>query len=262
MDTNKDGGTQKVDSGRKEISENDVQNDATVVTSEQNLSKECAAVQTNGHCVDVFANNAADLDVSLNKRKSSSAQKTSSGLCVTPGDMAENNQTKVNVSGHKALLTSKVESDNNEGKVGKVLVRHVESEEKVKNASVELDGRPSKKAKLSSEFVDRSKDSMPQPRFNSDAKDKETVVPTVSAADDKNECKSHKDSFGTEKGLSKMLKPVDKTAVLSNGKLLEASSRQSHYEDHKSDGQDLEVTPRPNAVSCNLSSFSLLFSLH
>ncbi|POO03908.1 Splicing factor-like protein [Trema orientale] len=240
MDIKKDSGTLMVDSGRNEVSNSARQNDSTVVTSEQNLSEEFAAIKTNGCLVDVSVNDAADLDVSLAKGKSSHVDETAVDLCVTSGDTAKTNQTKENVLGHKALIRSKVESNNSDGKV---LVRPFESEEKVRNASVELDDRPPKKAKLSSEKVGKSKSSMDKSRFNSDANDKEVV----SAADFKNEFKTCKDSSRIEKGLSKKLKPGDKSVVLSNGKLQKASSTQSHNEDHKSDGQELEVTPRPDA---------------
>lgn len=251
MDTGNDGGTQKVDLGSKEVSRNAVQNDAsraTVVTSEQNLSKEGAAVKTNGYHVDVSANDAVDSDVSLIKRKSFPAEKTASGLCVTSGDLVKPNQTKENVSGHTALLRSQFESARNEDKV---LVRRVESE-KVKSASVELDDRPSKKAKLNSEYVDRSKNRMHQPRLNSDLNDKDAVAPSVSVDDNKNGVEPCKDSTGTEIGPSKKQKPCDKAAVVSNDKLLKAFSGQCHNEDHKADGHDVEVTPKPDAVSFNL----------
>ncbi|PON76485.1 Nucleotide-binding alpha-beta plait domain containing protein [Parasponia andersonii] len=240
MDIKKNSGTLKVDSGRNEVNDSAVQNDSRVVISEQNLSEECAAIKTNGCLVDVSLNDAADLDVSLVKGKSLHVDEAAVDLCVTSGDTAETNQAKENVLGHKALIMSKVESNNSEGKV---LVRLAESEEKVRNASVELDDRLPKKAKLSSENVEKSKSSVDKPRFNSDANDKEIV----SADDFKNEFKTCKDSSRMEKGLSKKLKPGDKFAVLSNGKLQKASSTQSHNEDHKSDGQDLEVTPRPDA---------------
>lgn len=193
-------GTLKVDSRGKEVGENAVQNDARVVTSEQNISTDYAALNTNGHCINTSGNEAAELLI------------------------------------QKALSRSKVESKNSEGKDGKVIVRQVEREGKVECAtdSVELEHKPTKKAKLSSESAEKSKNSMQQPGFNSDA----TEVPTASSL--------KRSTDYTEEGPSKKLKPSDKTR-LSNGKLIEETSQKSHNEDHKTDGQELEVTPRPQA---------------
>ncbi|XP_062097242.1 protein ANTI-SILENCING 1 isoform X3 [Humulus lupulus] len=160
------------------------------------------------------------------KENSYPTEKTASGLFITSGDLANANEIKENVS-HRLPL--------------------VESEEKVKSASIELDNRPSKKAKLNSDYVDRSKKRMNPPRSNFDTSCKEAAAPAVSPDGGKYKLKHFKDSSGTEKRFSKKLKRYNETVVLSNGKLLKAPADQSHNDDCKSDGQDLEVAPRPDA---------------
>ncbi|XP_062097241.1 protein ANTI-SILENCING 1 isoform X2 [Humulus lupulus] len=226
MDNKRDAGTQKFDSERKEVSQNAGQNDATVNTTERNLFPKCAAVKTNGYRVVESPIPAAELDASSIKQNSYPTEKTASGLFITSGDLANANEIKENVS-HRLPL--------------------VESEEKVKSASIELDNRPSKKAKLNSDYVDRSKKRMNPPRSNFDTSCKEAAAPAVSPDGGKYKLKHFKDSSGTEKRFSKKLKRYNETVVLSNGKLLKAPADQSHNDDCKSDGQDLEVAPRPDA---------------
>ncbi|XP_060963222.1 protein ANTI-SILENCING 1 isoform X2 [Cannabis sativa] len=160
------------------------------------------------------------------KENSYPSKKTASGLCITSANLANANEIKENVSHRKACL--------------------VGSEEKVKNASVELDDRPSKKSKLNFEYVDGSKSSMGPPRSTFDTSCKEAALPGVSPDDGKYKSKHCKDSSGTEKSISKKLKSDCETVVLSNGMLLKAPADQSHNDDCKSDGQGLEVVPRPD----------------
>ncbi|XP_024031650.1 protein ANTI-SILENCING 1 isoform X2 [Morus notabilis] len=209
-DFEKSAGTLKVDSGGKEVGGTAAQTDDTVVSSETNSSKKCPVVDTNGHCSVTLPNEAVETNVLFTKHESSTAEKTASGVSVESDDVAKTNQTKENVRDHKALSGSKVEPKHSEAKVGKVLAGQVESERKVECAkdSVELDDRPSKKAKLSSEYVEKSKNSMQQSRFKYDANDGETLALTASAL------KPSKDS--TEKGPSKKLKPEEKTTMLSS----------------------------------------------
>uniref|UniRef100_A0A803QWF2 RRM domain-containing protein n=3 Tax=Cannabis sativa TaxID=3483 RepID=A0A803QWF2_CANSA len=87
---------------------------------------------------------------------------------------------------------------------------------------------------------------MGPPRSTFDTSCKEAALPGVSPDDGKYKSKHCKDSSGTEKSISKKLKSDCETVVLSNGMLLKAPADQSHNDDCKSDGQGLEVVPRPD----------------
>lgn len=155
---------------------------------------------------------------------------------------------------------------------------------KTDQTCIELDDRPSKKAKLDSSY--ESKDCIQKLRLNSDGNDTKVLAPMLDSSykskhciqklrlnadgndtnvlastapftDDKFKLKSLKDNCGTDGGPSKKRKPDEKTAMVSDGKLIKESTKQSQHQNHKIDGQELEVARRPQAVSFSSRSLCL-----
>jgi hypothetical protein len=192
-----------------------------------------------------------DSKASLVKQKSSLRKPPASSIGIEV-KISKTNNRQENISSDRTTLRSKDDSIKVEGKVGNVLVRGVEIEERVKSVrdSGEMEDRPSKKAKLDG-FVKvsdvKNKKSLQKLGVDLDGNDSKALA-TPTALEDKSRLKLAKDSQGAEKDPSQKVKPDEKKKV-SNGKLLKASPRQASDEDKNIDHQIMEVTRRPDAVS-------------
>lgn len=137
-----------------------------------------------------------------------------------------------------------------EGRVGNNFFR---IEEKLKSAHdrCELEDRPSKKAKFESSVkVSGEKNEMSVKKLTVDLDGRHAKASaSVTASEGKSRLELAKVLQGAEKDPSKKLKPDEKSKV-SNGKLPQATPRQYPDEDKKIDCQIMEVTRRPDAVSC------------
>lgn len=190
-----------------------------------------------------------DSKASLVKQKSSLRKPPASSIGIEV-KISKTNNRQENISSDRTTLRSKDDSIKVEGKVGNVLVRGVEIEERVKSVrdSGEMEDRPSKKAKLDG-FVKvsdvKNKKSLQKLGVDLDGNDSKALA-TPTALEDKSRLKLAKDSQGAEKDPSQKVKPDEKKKV-SNGKLLKASPRQASDEDKNIDHQIMEVTRRPDA---------------
>ncbi|CAL8996598.1 unnamed protein product [Prunus brigantina] len=146
MDIQKPGGVLKVDLGKNEVCGNSIESNETMVLSKKNSFKEHVTLETNGNCVDSSTQENADLV----KHKPSLVEKPAFGVGLKSSDMDKTNEKGEHASNPKALLRSKVKSNEGEVRRGKVHARQVAEEEIVKctKDSVDLDNRPTKKAKI------------------------------------------------------------------------------------------------------------------
>lgn len=146
MDIQKPGGVLKVDLGKNEVCGNSIESNETMVLSKKNSFKEHVTLETNGNCVDSSTQEHADLV----KHKPLLVKKPAFGVGLKSSDMDKTNEKGEHASNPKALLRSKVKSDEGEVRRGKVHARQVEEEENVKctKDSIDLDNRPTKKAKI------------------------------------------------------------------------------------------------------------------
>ncbi|KAF3446460.1 hypothetical protein FNV43_RR11639 [Rhamnella rubrinervis] len=235
---------QNLSKENQSVKTNENCNEASVVPSDQILCKENPAVKTNRNCIDTSENGVvAGSNIPLTKQKYSPREIRVSRPGIDSVDTAATNQRPENVSDHRASLQPKVESGNSKVKVGR-LVRQVEIEEKAKciKDSVDVDVRPYKKAKHDGSFkVSDDKNNILNLRLNSDGNDTKSLAPAASVAD-----KYRLKSSETDTGPFKKLKPEDKTTMVSNRMLPNASATHSQCQDHKIDGQELGVTRRPN----------------
>lgn len=245
-----------MDSNRKEDIGRVVASSETLQLPERNSSGEDKDLKIDGNSKDALANENVDVKVSLVEHKSSLGGKHASDADMVLDNMTNISVERENIVGDGSKL--QVDSVKYDDKVGKVLVNQVEVEEKVKSTrdSGLLDSRPSKKAKVSSSTElseDRNNRSLQKSNIDSHVKEMKASVSTVTTTKDKRKLDLVKDSPSLEKEASKKLKSYEKMTKLSNGNLIKAFARRSPSVDTKIEGQIMEVTRRPNAVSCVVS---------
>jgi hypothetical protein len=273
-----------LDSDKKGVGGNAVASNETEVPSKKNPSKEHKTLLTNGISVDNLGKEHADSNASFVKQKASLRENTGSkafldkqksSLRENPAssrvESSKTNNRLENIPRDNTASRSEDDSVKREGKVGNIPVTQgtvgkVVSEEKVKSAKDcgDLEDRPAKRAKFDSSSKvadDKNEKNVRKISVDLDGNDPKALA-TITASEDKPRLKLAEVSQGAEKGPSKKV-PDEKTKH-SNGKLLKASPRQSPDVDKKMDHQTMEVTRRPDAVSCICFScklFSLIGSL-
>jgi hypothetical protein len=233
-----------LDSDKKGVGGNAVAGNETEVPSKSNPSKEHTTLSTNGISVDTLGKEHVDTNASLVKLKQNSSlrENPASSVGVEIGEMPLNNNEMENVS----IDHTKSRSEVIENKDSKAFL-----EEKAKSAKDcgDLEDRPAKKAKFEGSIKvsdDKNERNMRKLSVNVDGNDPKALA-TITASEDKPTLKLAEDSQGAEKRPSKEV-PDEKTKH-SNGKLLEASQRQSPDVDKKMDHQIMEVARRTDVVS-------------
>ncbi|KAE8056570.1 hypothetical protein FH972_013336 [Carpinus fangiana] len=228
-----------LDSDKKGVGGNAVAGNETEVPSKRNPSKEHPTLSTNGISVDTLGKEHADANASLVKLKQNTSprENPASSVGVEIGEMPLNNNEMENVS----IDHTKSMSEVRENKDSKASL-----EEKAKSAKDcgDLEDRPAKKAKFEGSIKvsdDKNEKNMQKLSVNVDGTDPKALA-TITASEDKPTLKLAEDSEGAEKRPSKEV-PDEKTKH-SNGKLLEASQRQSPDVDKKMDHQIMEVAQR------------------
>ncbi|XP_059461881.1 protein ANTI-SILENCING 1-like [Corylus avellana] len=235
-------GVLNLDSDKKGVGGNAVAGNETEVPSKRNPSKEHTTLSTNRISVDSLGKEHADSNASLVKRKASLRENPAYSVGVEIGEMPLNNDEMENVSVDHTKSRSEVR-ENTDSKAS--------LEEKVKSAKDcgDLDDRPAKKAKIEGSIKvsdDKNEKNMQKLSVDLDGNDPKALA-TIAASEEKPTLKLAEDSQGAEKGPSKEV-PDEKTKH-SNGKLLEASQRQSPDVDKKMDHQIMEVARRTDVDS-------------
>jgi hypothetical protein len=203
----------------------------------------------------------------LDKQKSSLREHPASSIVVESGSSKTNNRQDPS---DNSASRSEDDSVKREGKVGNIPVRQGtvgkqsieltgmnlfvapgKSEKKVKSAKDcgDLEDRPAKKAKFDSSIKasdEKNEKNVLKLSVGLGGNDPKTLATKI-ASENKPRLKLTEDSQGAGKSPFKV--PDEKTKH-SNGKLLKASPRQSLDVDKKMVHQIMEVTQRPDAVSC------------
>lgn len=210
-------------------------------------------VKIDGNSNHALANENVDTKVSLVVNKSSLTEKLASDADIVLDKMTTSGVEQENVVRDK--IKSQVDLVKYGDKMGDVLVDQVEVEEKVKSSkdSGLLDDSSSRKAKINSSTKlseDKNNSGLQKSNIDSSMKEKRASVSTVTTTKEKIKLDGV-NSHSLEKEISKKLKSDGKTK-LSNGYLAKESARQSPEIDTRIEGQVMEVTRRPNAVSYHL----------
>lgn len=215
--------------------------------------KDNVARVIDGSSKDALANENSDEQFSLIGHKSSLAGKHVCHANIVSDNMTTYSVEQENVVGDR--IKAQVDSIKYNGKLSKTLFNQVEVEEKVKSTkdSSLLDTSSSTKAKLDSSaqpFEDRNINSLDKSKIGSYVKELKAPISTMTTTNDKTKSNLGKDSLSLEKKASKKLKLEEKMTKLSNGNVIKGSSRQSPDVGTRTKGQIMEVTRRPEAVSC------------
>ncbi|KAA8525308.1 hypothetical protein F0562_007163 [Nyssa sinensis] len=166
-----------------------------------------------------------------------------------PEDKNINGDKKLAVYGNDVkplVITAEEKKKSASGKGGSL---GLDKGEKHAKDSGALEDRPSKKARVDSSLKlsdDKNRDSFQKLSVNSDGKNVNDLVATVPSSDEKTKSRLAKDSLGLEKGPPRKWKPDEKITKVSNGKLLQASAKESPDEDNRIKGKEFEVTRRPD----------------
>lgn len=274
----------KLDSDKKGSSGNAIASYETGVPSQQTPTIEHTNLKTTGISIDNLVKDNAGSNSSLVKQKSSLREKPTSTVGVESDEMAkrndriendfndgtksgpivkENTDSKAPLVKQKSLLRNQPASSiGTELKISKTNNRQENvSSDKTTLRFGEMEDRPSKRAKFDG-FVkvdDKNKKSLQILSTDLDGNDAKALA-TVTALEDKSRLKLAKDTQVAEKDPFKKVKPDDKTKF-SNGKLPKASPGRALDEDKRIDHQIMEVTRRPDTVSCivRITTFSLFF---
>ena len=241
----------KMDSDRKEDVGRVVASGETLQLPKQSCGED-KVVKIDGNSNDALGNENVDVKVSLVENKSSLREKHASKAYIVLDNMTTISVEQENVVGDKTK--SHGDFVKYDDKMGDVLVNQAEVEEKVKSSkdSGLLDSRYSRKAKINGSTKlseDKNNSSLQKSNIDSSVKEKKASVSTITTTKEKRKLDHVRDSHSLEKEASKKLKFDGKMTKLSNGNLVKGSAQQSPDIDTKTEGQIMEVTRRPNAVS-------------
>lgn len=217
-------------------------------------------MKTNESSVEKSTKENVDLKATLPIEKSSNEEK--SGACASDGGsrMANPSSKRENILANNIPPKLKIGSNEKTSKDVKALAKDVEGRIKNPRDSAEVEHRPAKKAKLDSSVQlsqGKTKSAVQKLGLNRNNGDTQASSPKVLVSEDASRLKNVKDSHGTKDSLIKKPKLDEKPTEVSNGKSLKASS--PPVTDCKIDGQIVEVTRRPDAVSCFSSIVISLF---
>ena len=192
--------------------------------------------------------------------KSSNGER--SGVCVIDGGngMARTSSKQENILDDKVSPKPEIDSNEIHRKGVEARAKDVDGRVKSPRASAEDEHRSAKKAKLDSSVQlshGKTKSDIEGLALNCKNGDTLASPPKVLVSETK-------DYHETKDSLIKKPKLDEKPTKVSNGKNLKGSSQISSVTDCKIDGEIVEVTRRPDAVSCISSIFlstKLSFSL-
>lgn len=251
VDTSKD--VKRTDKDGKDASGIATVNTESEDPSGQNISNGELTLKPDESSVKKSTEENVDLKVSLPIEKSSNEEK--SGACASDGGngLANTSSKQENILDDKVSPKLKIDSNETPGKDVKALAKDDEGRVKNPRDSAEVEHRPAKKAKLDSSVQlshGKTKSDIQKLGLNRNNGDTLASSPKVLVSEDASRTKHVKDSQGTKDSLIKKPKLDEKPTKVSNGKNLKVSSQISSVTDCKIDGQIVEVTRRPDAVSC------------
>lgn len=263
VDSSKD--VNRTDKDGKDASGGTIVNTEFDDPSQQNTPNGELTLEKHESSVEKSTEENVDLKVSLPTQKSSNEEKSTA--CASDGGhgMANTSSKEENILGDKVSPRLKIDPNEVAGKDVKALAKDVEFEDRVRSpkGSAEVEHRPAKRAKLDTSIQSspgKAKNNVQKFGLNRNNSDTQASAPKSIVSEDASKTKNVKDYHGTKDGLIKKPKLDEKPPKVFNGKNIKSPSQISSDKSAKIDGQTVEVTRRPDAVSC-ISNF-LVFLFH